>query len=64
MKTWSEARRAARKLDGSHDHWLTLVSSGRHLLLGTVTVVPRRGRLLVEGESGILRFGSMLLDAN
>jgi hypothetical protein len=40
------------------------VSSGRHLLLGTVIVVPRSGRLLVEGESGILRFGSMLLDAN
>src|ERR1700674_4451384 len=33
------------KLDGSHDHWLTLVSGGQHLLLGTVTVGPRRGRL-------------------
>jgi hypothetical protein len=64
MKNMERGRRAARKLDGSHDHWLTLVSSGRHLFLGTVTVVPRRGRLLVEGESGIPRFGSMLLDAN
>jgi len=45
MKNMRRARRAARKLDGSHDHWLTLVSSGQHLLLGTVTVGPRRGRL-------------------
>ena len=64
MKNMERGPTGGEKLDGSHDHWLTLVSSGRHLLLGTVTVVPRRGRLLVEGESGILRFGSMLLDAN